>query len=160
MKNKKIASLLVVGGMLAGAAGSIGLAVHAQSAPVTAPIVNQQVSDTDNIQDKGDVEVANQKQNDGEQNDAAEQVSLQAKAKITAEQAKTIALSKVSGTVTDVQLGDEDSTPVYEVTIGTQEVKVNAVDGSIVKIEKSESDNGKHKSGDQNKNDNDVETND
>ena len=152
MKNKKIASLLVVGGMIAGAVGSIGLAVYAQSAPATAPIVNQQVSDTDNIQDKGGVEVADQNENDGEQNDAAEQASLQAKAKITAEQAKTIALGKVPGTVVSVQLDDEDGTPVYEVTIGTQEVKINAIDGSIVKIEKANSENDAHESGDQNEN--------
>ena len=153
MKNKKIASLLVVGGMLAGAVGSIGLAVHAQSAPATTPIVNQQVSGTDNMQDKGGVEVADQNEKDGEQNDAVEQASLQAKAKITAEQAKTIALGKVTGTVASVQLGDEDGTPVYEVTIGTQEVKVNAIDGSIVKIEKSDSENGGQESGNQNEND-------
>ncbi len=139
--------------MLAGAVGSIGLAVHAQSAPVAiAPIVSQQVSDTDNIKDKGSVEVADQNEKDGEQNDAAEQAGLQAKAKITVEQAKTIALTKVSGTVVSAQLGDEDGIPVYEVTIGTQEVKVNAVDGSIVKIEKSDGENGEHENDNQNEN--------
>ena len=156
MKNKKIASLLVVGGMIAGAVGSIGLAVHAQSTPATAPIVAQQVSDTGNIQNKGGVEVADQNENDGEQNDAAEQASLQAKAKITAEQAKTIAFGKVPGTVTDIQLEDENGVPVYEVTIGIQEIKVNAVDASIVKIEKSDSENGEHESGNQNENDGEV----
>ena len=153
MKNKKMSSLLVVGGMLAGAVGSVGLVVYAQSAPATVPIVKQQVSGTSNIQDKSSVEVADQNENDDEQNDAAEQASLQAKAKITAEQAKIIALGKVPGTVTGIQLGDEDGAPVYEVTIGTQEVKVNAIDGSIVKIEKSDSENGTHESGNQNKND-------
>ena len=141
MKNKKISSLLVIGGMLAGVVGSIGLVVHAQSTSATVPIVKQQVSDTSNIQDKDGVEVADQNENDVEQNDIAEQASLQAKAKITAEQAKTIALGKVAGTVASIELDDEDSVLVYEVTIGTQEVKVNAIDGSIVKIEKSDSDN-------------------
>ena len=155
MKNKKIASVLAVAGILAGA---VGLTAYAQSAPTTVPIVSQQVSDTDNIQDKGGVEVADQNENDGEQNDAAEQASLQSKTKITAEQAKTIALSKVSGTVTSVQLDDEDGVLVYEVTIGTQEVRVNAVDGSILKIEKSDSDNGSHES--DNQNENEVEVND
>ena len=152
MKNKKISSLFVIGGMLAGAVGSIGIVAYAQSASATTPIVKQQVSDTSNIQDKNGVEVADQNENDGEQNDAAEQAGLQAKAKITTEQAKTIALNKVSGTVASIQLGDEEGTPVYEVTIGTQEVKVNAVDGSIVKIEKADSENDAHDSGDQNEN--------
>ena len=56
------------------------------------------------------------------------------------------------GTVASAQLDDEDGTPVYEVTIGTQEVKVNAVDGSIVKIEKSDSENSTHESDNQNEN--------
>ena len=149
MKNKKIASVLAVAGILAGA---VGLTAYAQSAPTTVPIVNQQVSDTDNIQDKGGVEVADQNENDSEQNDAAEQASLQAKAKITAEQAKTIALSKVSGTITGVQLDDEDGTLVYEVNIGTQEVSINDIDGTIIKIEKSDSENGSHESDSQNEN--------
>ena len=91
-----------------------------------------------------------------EQSDATEQVSFQARAKITAEQAKTIALSKVPGTVASIQLGDEDGTPAYEVTIGTQEVEVNAIDGSIVKIEKADSENDAHESGNQNENDGEV----
>lgn len=150
MKNKKIGSVLAMAGILA---GGIGLTAYAQSAPTATPIASQQVSEIRDIKDKDNVETVDQNENDGEQNDAAEQVTLQAKAKITAEQAKTIALGKVTGNVASVQLGDEDGTPVYEVTIGTQEVKVNAVDGSVVKIEKSDSENGEHESGNQNKND-------
>ncbi len=74
MKNKKVLSMLVIGGMVVGAIGSIGLAAFAQSntpQPVAAPIVSQQSSDTDNIQDKGGIEVPDQiSENNSEKNDA------------------------------------------------------------------------------------------
>jgi hypothetical protein len=73
MKNKKLSTLLVIGGILVGALGSIGLAVHAQNSSTpqtTAPMVSTQVPDTDNIQDKGGVEVIDQtNEKDGEQNE-------------------------------------------------------------------------------------------
>ena len=81
-----------------------------------------------------------------------QQASLETKTKITTEQAKAVALGKVSGTVTSVQLEDEDGAPVYEVTVGTQEVEVNALDGSIIKIEKADNENGSHESDNQNEN--------
>jgi hypothetical protein len=42
IKNKKaIAGMLVIGGMVAGAVGSVGVAVHAQSAPVVQATTTQ-----------------------------------------------------------------------------------------------------------------------
>jgi hypothetical protein len=70
-----------------------------------------------------------------EPSEAAEQQTLAAKATITADQAKSIAIGKVGGTVTSIQLGDENGTVVYEVAIGTQEVKVNAANGTVTKVE-------------------------
>ncbi len=76
-----------------------------------------------------------ERDSDKEVSDAQEQQLLQSQAKITADQAKQAAEAKVSGKASSVQLEDEDGSAVYSVIIGTQEVKVSATDGSIVKIE-------------------------
>ncbi|MFF2753224.1 PepSY domain-containing protein [Psychrobacillus sp. NPDC058041] len=70
---------------------------------------------------------------------------LQAKAKLTLDEAQVIALHKVSGTVKDSELEDEDGVVVYSFEIKTKagdvsDVKVNAEDGNIVKIENGAND--------------------
>jgi uncharacterized membrane protein YkoI len=65
---------------------------------------------------------------------------LQAQAKITAEQSKTAALQKVSGTVQSVALEDENNKAVYKVVVKDsagklQEVLVDAQTGVVVKVE-------------------------
>jgi uncharacterized membrane protein YkoI len=81
-----------------------------------------------------------------EANDAAEQAQLQTQAKITAEQSKTAALQKVSGTVQSVTLEDEDNTVVYTVAVKDsagkiQEVKVNAQTGVVIKVDSQDGEN-------------------
>jgi hypothetical protein len=77
----------------------------------------------------------------GEQDDAAEQAALQAKAKITADQAKAAALAKYPGaTVNKVELEDENGKVVYGVKLtdssGKQwDVKVDAGNGAVVSSE-------------------------
>jgi uncharacterized membrane protein YkoI len=80
-----------------------------------------------------------------EANDA-EQAQLLTQAKITAEQSKTAALQKVSGTVQSVTLEDEDNIPVYVVTVKDsagkiQEVKVNAQTGVVIKVDSQDGEN-------------------
>jgi uncharacterized membrane protein YkoI len=65
---------------------------------------------------------------------------LQAQAKITAEQGKTAALQKVSGTVQSVALEDENGKAVYNVVVKDsasklQEVIVDAQTGVVVKVD-------------------------
>ena len=61
-------------------------------------------------------------------------------ATITADQAKQYAEEAVNGTETasKVELGNENGTLVYEVTIGNQEVKIDAGDGSVLHIENTD----------------------
>ena len=60
-------------------------------------------------------------------------------AKITAEQAKTAALAKVSGTVGKVDLNDENGNLVYSVEIktptGKQEAKIDVGNGQVLRLE-------------------------
>lgn len=138
--NKKIASLLVIGGMLLGAAGSVSLAVYAQSIPTQptiTPAASGQALGAGDFKD-GEIADQNEANAEAEQQDArAEQSSLQTKAKITADQAKQVSEAKLGGIATSVRLGDENGSIVYEVVVGSQEVKVSAIDGSILKIEQS-----------------------
>ena len=95
-----------------------------------------------------------------EVNDNQDQVTLAKQAKITEAESKTIALKQVPGTVTDVELEDEDGTVVYGVEVqakdgSKQDVKVNAQTGKIVKV-----DNGDENGKGQEQNDNDAEVND
>jgi uncharacterized membrane protein YkoI len=80
---------------------------------------------------------------DKEVDPAIEQAQLQSQAKITAEQSKTEALKKISGTVQSVTLEDEDNIAVYNVTVKDsagklQEVKVNAQTGAVVKVDNAD----------------------
>lgn len=127
MKNKSYLALLAIPLAGLGIVGSVALA--ASNAPTSyqsaqTAVVNQREADSDN-----------------EIPDAQEQQMLQAKATITADQAKQAAQAKLGGTASSVQLEDEDGTVVYNVIIGNQEVKVNAADGTITKIEAADTEN-------------------
>jgi len=70
---------------------------------------------------------------------------LQAKAKLTLDEAQVIALNKVAGTVNESELEDEDGLVVYGFEIQTasgdvSDVKVNAINGDIVKVENDAND--------------------
>lgn len=72
-------------------------------------------------------------------------VELQAKAKLTIDEAQVIALNKVAGTVKESELEDEDGLVVYGFEIQTatgdiNDVKVNAINGEIVKVENDAND--------------------
>ena len=64
---------------------------------------------------------------------------LQAKAKLTSDEAQAIALKEVPGTVIESELEDEDGVVVYgfeiQSTNGVQDVKIDAATGKVVKVE-------------------------
>ena len=110
--------------------------------------------------DNGDEEENGQEENDQEENDKQEQAKLAELAKITEAESKAIALQKVPGTVTEVELEDEDGTIIYGVEVqvkdgSKQDVKVDAQTGKIVKVENDDQDEN-----DQEQNDDDAEVND
>lgn len=128
MKNKSYFALLAIPLAGLGIVGSVAFAAgntsssYQQSAQTA--VTNQREADSDK-------EIPN----------AQEQQMLQAKATITADQARQAAQAKLGGTATSVQLEDEDGMAVYNVLIGTQEVKVHAADGTIAKIETADTEN-------------------
>jgi uncharacterized membrane protein YkoI len=66
--------------------------------------------------------------------------ALASLATITADQAKQFAEEAVNGTekASKVELDNENGNLVYEVTIGNQEVKIDAGDGSVLHIENTD----------------------
>ncbi len=72
---------------------------------------------------------------DNEMSDAQEQQTLQAKATISATQARKAAEAKVGGTATSAELSDENNTLVYEIVVGAQQIKVSAKDGSVLEVD-------------------------
>lgn len=114
--NKKILSVLAVPIALGAAFGTASY-VAAQSHP------NQSVNQAD-TQD-------NEKPDDSAQ-EAKESAALQAKAKVTSEQAKRIAENSAKGKAGSVELEDENGTVVYSVEVGSKEIKVDAATGNIV----------------------------
>jgi len=73
-------------------------------------------------------------------NEQEESNALAKLATITADQAKQYSEEAVNGTETasKVELENENGTLVYEVTIGNQEVKIDAGDGSVLHIENTD----------------------
>ena len=84
-------------------------------------------------------------ENDGEENDD-NIADLQAKAKLTSDEAQAIALKEVPGTVNKSELEDEDGVVVYgfeiQTTSGVQDVKIDAATGKVVKVEADNEDEG------------------
>lgn len=160
--NKKLLASLTVGVLLLGAViGAVAVydqpakAASSTPSPALAQNVTQDApAPTDGQQQVQDnqqqpvysasVKVANpQNDNDTEvneanekQNEAAESQALQAKAKITADVAKSAALKAVPGTVKKVSLDNENGNLVYSVEIqaasGSVDVKVDAGNGQVL----------------------------
>lgn len=119
---------------------------QAQSAPKTAPAMTQPATqaqtendtETNDSQDpaiQGSVALPNDQngaENGTEIADAQEAAQYQGLAKITPAQAQAAALTAVPGTVTSVQLGNENGFLMYDVVIGNQEVIVDAGDGKVL----------------------------
>ena len=140
MKNKSWLTLLAIPLAGLGIVGSAVLAAN-RAEPTMA---DTSVAVQKDVQDPQDSNVS----------EAEESQRLAGKAKITSDQAKKIAEAKVGGTATDATLGNEDGAVVYEVTVSSQDVKVNAIGGSILKIEKSDGEqNDDHLSQDKETND-------
>lgn len=60
-------------------------------------------------------------------------------AKIAVEQAVTVAQTEASGSLGSVELEEKDGRLVFEVTVGEQEVFVDAMDASVVSVEQVQS---------------------
>ncbi len=141
--DKKTLAMLTIGLLLGG--GAIGAyQVMAQNSNVmaqtsntvsTAPPANQQEVQNPSYQGSITVDEAT---TEG-QSEQAESQALAGLATITADQAKQAAETQVGGTASSVKLGDENGSLVYEVTIGNQEVKVDAGNGQILQVEQSDS---------------------
>jgi len=56
-------------------------------------------------------------------------------AKVTEAAAITVAEAKIGGRATDVELEDENGSLIYEVTVGTEKVLVDAGNGTILMVE-------------------------
>ncbi|WP_235603321.1 PepSY domain-containing protein [Thermoanaerobacter sp. YS13] len=162
--NKKLMTYVVTGAMaigLLGGASYQGIAKAQTNAPapsaVTSTVTTQ--SDQQNINEQqpmyqGTIKVANSQDNaiDNEKNlkdsEAQDNAQLASLAKITPDQAKAAALKVVPGTVTKVNLDNENGYLVYSVEIKTNtglvDVKVDAGNGAVLAQEKGQ-DNEKSK---------------
>ncbi|MGB9678861.1 MAG: PepSY domain-containing protein [Thermoanaerobacteraceae bacterium] len=159
--NKKLTAYVVAGAMALGLAGGVvahqGIAIAQTNTP---PAATSSVSSTDNknIDEqqpvyKGSISVANPQDNakDGsavKDNEAQESAQLASLAKVTPDEAKAAALKVVPGTVSKVELDNENGYLVYSVDIttnnGSVDVKVDAGNGAILAQDKGQ-DNEKGK---------------
>lgn len=143
--------------------GGLGGVALAQSRQPDAPY-RSSIQVPDNGKEEGDREEADdQKGEKGEQNEKAEQneqgeadeakgaaeagnpaeraeaAGYRQLARITADQARTAASARVPGTVTSVDLENEDGNLVYGVSImtaaGARDVKVDAGNGAVLHVE-------------------------
>ena len=128
---------LLIGGVAIGAHQVMARNNSATQSPTT---VNQQ--ETQNPSYKGSIAVDEAK-TEG-QNEQKESQGLAGLAKISADQAKQTAEAQVGGTASSAELDNENGSLVYEVKIGSQEVKVDAGTGAVLKVEQSDNE----KSGD------------
>ncbi|WP_421077660.1 PepSY domain-containing protein [Methanothermococcus sp. Ax23] len=138
-------------------------AVFAINTSTSPSLGNSTVSAEEDVQYPNYVGTVKAPQTSGDE--TSETQALAKYAKITAEQAKSIALSKVSGKVVNVGLENENGYVVYSVEISTingiKDIKVDAGNGKILNIDSSDSqetDNDKEVNDDGK--DGDKETND
>ena len=130
--------MLALGLLLGG--GSIGAyQVAAQYNNVAQMPTATQQQETQDPSYHGSIAIDNAKYEG--KNEQDESAALAGKAKITAEQAKQAAESKVGGTASDIKLDNENGSLVYEVKVGKQEVKVDAGNGTVLKIEQADNEN-------------------
>ena len=148
--NKKTIGMLALGLLLGG--GSIGAyqvaAQNNNAAQVPATTQQQEAQDPSY---KSSIIVDEAKYEGKSEQD--ESKALAGLAQITVDQAKRVAEAKIGGTASDVELDNENGSLVYEVTIGNQEVKVDAGNGSILKVEQDDNE----KEGIENEKDEDIE---
>ncbi len=110
-----------------------GTAFAAQSTPSTPSVTPGAKVMTQTITPAADTEVS----------DAQEQATLAAKASITPDQAGHAAIAKLGGgVVTKATLSDENNELVYEIVVGTQEVKVSATTGQVLEVDVNDGEKG------------------
>lgn len=89
-------------------------------------------------------------ENKQEMDDATEVKQLASLAKITSDQAKAAAEKSAGGTSTSVKLEEDNGNVVYAVTIGSNEVKVDAGNGTILHTETAEAKDSGERGGEAN----------
>lgn len=149
--NKHTKTILVTITAAIAALPLAGLAL-AQTAPKAAPALTQPLAQTQ-IRNtaqapmiRGSILLPAQ-QKGVEMTDAQESALYVKLAKVTLDQAKAAALAAVPGTVTSIELGEEDGFLVYEVEIGNQEVIIDAGNGKVLSQGARDADDHDHDSG-------------
>lgn len=143
---------LLIAGLTVAIAGG-GIAFQSAQFPITGAHASTHLKSDQVDKSDGDGEVADSKEMKGEKaegenevSDAKEQQQLQKSAKVSKDAAVKAALSKVKGTVVQVELENENGHANYNVAIknnnSVKEVKVDATDGSVLKVESGDNDKG------------------
>ncbi|MDV6374885.1 PepSY domain-containing protein [Deinococcus arenicola] len=109
----------------------------AQTTPKTAPAMTQPLPQTTKTVESQEPMIKSSimlpaEQKGVEMIDAQESAQYLKLAKITLDQARAAALVAVPGTVTRIQLDEEEGSLVYEVEIGNQEVIIDAGNGEVL----------------------------
>lgn len=90
--------------------------------------------------EKGENDEKAEGREEGGAEEQGESAKLASLARITKEQARAAAVAQVPGTVTGVELENEDGNLVYSVSVktsaGEQDVKVDAGNGKVLHVEK------------------------
>jgi uncharacterized membrane protein YkoI len=110
----------------------------AQVPTSTTPVVESQ-AETQDSTINGSIKVTDTNTDDTvkdtAQSEAAEAAKYTSMAKISEADAMKAAVAKVGGTATKATLGNENGSLVYEVTVGTQDVKVDAGNGKVLSVD-------------------------
>lgn len=125
---KKTLSMLVLGLLLGGG----GIAAYQVAAQTSSTSASQSIVEQENSQ--------NSTIDNEDQDEQTENQILAGGATITADEAKLAAEAQLGGSADSVKLENENGTTVYEVRIGDKEVKIDANDGSVLKVEQGDSD--------------------
>jgi len=137
MKTKNIVTILALGLLLGGVfVGAKKTTAQENNAVDNISQVQQEVQDP---LYEGSIIVDESKYEGVSEEDESE--ALAGLATITADEAKNFAEDEIGSTASNVELGNENGSLVYEVQIGKQEVKVDAGNGSILHIENDDIDN-------------------
>jgi Peptidase propeptide and YPEB domain len=131
------ARTLIVTGLSLSLLGLVGVNRFVSATPPTKSAVAQPMPAQSQEKEAND---GDQETND-DAKDQQELKQLQALAKITPQQAQQAAIATQPGTVTRVQLENEDGNLVYTVAIGQKEVKVDAGNGKVLYAVDAKSEN-------------------
>ena len=135
--DKKIISILALGLLLSGGVVSAyQVMAMAQNNGIAQTPVAVQQQEVQEPSYHGSIVVGDTKYEGKSEQD--ESKSLAGLAKITAAQAKQAAEAKVGSTASGVELDNENGSLVYKVKFSKQEVKVDAGNGSILKVEQAD----------------------